>query len=579
MLLIVSVNIIAYYYATWNYVTAANFGYLNTIICIVSCIFIYSKRSIVVAITRNDFWIMLFSLVFSSSLFIGKAIYYTNISIDVNLWSVVVLISDTSVFFAYIKILFYYVNDIKIREFDSKVCKLIFGSVLRTALLILLLWFPVYLAYYPGAFCYDAWCQMNWEWSKFHPVLHTLVMKFLIYLGALISDNVGIVLYALTQMLICALTFAYVVKYLYNKGYKFFSLVSFCFYAINPVIVIFSFLTTKDILCGTFFLLFIISLYKYLEDNSIFESVIKTPRDYRKIGGVDYRCVIFGLLCCLLRNNMIYALLVSSIFYSLMYKRKKIYRLFIAIICSFFVVNNLIYPLLGVKEGDEKEKLCVPIQQIVYVYSEEYNNLTLEEKEKIEFFMPSLDVKLFNLRNADPMKACFDTETYITNKRAFWDNYILLLLKYPKDYCVAFLQLNIPYWYQYANTIDELSQLQYIEEQLFYVNDEITPIRPYKFPIIYKIYHEFASYNIPKIMSFLYVITAINVPVWIMLLSFFYCLYYGKRNELSLIILPLIFWLTFLLGPLANMRYIMPFYFLYPIFLYTIIVKKNTGLR
>ena len=134
--------------------------------------------------------------------------------------------------------------------------------------------------------------------------------------------------------------------------------------------------------------------------------------------------------------------------------------------------------------------------------------------------MPGGNIEQFNFRNADIMKASFDTETYLNNKSDFLDNYFALLLKYHKDYSVAFLNLNNPYWYQYAKTIDDLGQSPYIEEQLFCVNDDITPVRPYKLPIIYKIYHGIASYEIPKKMTFLFVFTAINVPIWLMLLSF-----------------------------------------------------------
>lgn len=560
ILLLIVVNIISFFYATWNYVSSANYDFLNTIICIISCFYIIKKRQIVLFITKKDFWALLFSIVFSSALMIGKAIYYTSLSIETNSWSIVVFLSDIILCFVYIKILFYQINKIKVSNFDSVICNWMFSSITKTTLLIMLFWLPIYLAYYPGAFCYDAWCQLNWELSKFHPVLHTFFMEICIYLGAIISDNVGIVVYALAQMTLCALAFSYIVNYFYKKGYKILSVISFLFYAINPVIVLFSFLTTKDILCGASFLVFILYLHMYIKEK---ENRIIIP------------IILFGVICCLLRNNMIHAVLVSSIIYSLLYKREKIFRLFIAIICCFFIVNNVIYPLIGVKEGDEKEKLCVPIQQISYVYNEEYDNLSQEEKEKIEFFLPGGNIESFNFRNADVMKASFDTEKYLNNKSAFWDYYIDFLLKYPKDYLVSFLNLNIPYWYQYAKTIDDLSQLPYIEEQLFYVNDDITPVRIYKFPIIYKVYHEFASYKIPSKMSFLYVFTAINIPIWLMLLSLFYCLYYAKRNELSIVILPLLFMLTFLFGPYSNMRYIIPVYFMYPLFIFTFIVQPE----
>ena len=79
MLLVITVNIIAFYYATWNYISIVNFDYFNTILCIISSVFIYSKRDIILSVTRNAFWILAFSVVFSSALLIGKAIYYTSL--------------------------------------------------------------------------------------------------------------------------------------------------------------------------------------------------------------------------------------------------------------------------------------------------------------------------------------------------------------------------------------------------------------------------------------------------------------------------------------------------------------------
>ena len=90
------------------------------------------------------------------------------------------------------------------------------GQVLLGSLLLLLLaWLPVYLAYYPGICAYDAPVQtgqiMEHYYFDHHPIVHTLLLQGMLWLGSHIfgSVNAGMACYTAAQMLLLAGSMAY----------------------------------------------------------------------------------------------------------------------------------------------------------------------------------------------------------------------------------------------------------------------------------------------------------------------------------------------------------------------------------
>ncbi len=90
------------------------------------------------------------------------------------------------------------------------------GQVFLGSLLLLLLaWLPVYLAYYPGICAYDAPVQtgqiMEHYYFDHHPIVHTLLLQGMLWLGSHIfgSVNAGMAFYTAVQMLLLAGSMAY----------------------------------------------------------------------------------------------------------------------------------------------------------------------------------------------------------------------------------------------------------------------------------------------------------------------------------------------------------------------------------
>ncbi len=141
--------------------------------------------------------------------------------------------------------------------------------------LIFLLWLPVYLAFFPGKFNYDATDQFNQlanGYNENFPKLHTVIINGILYLAheATGSYNVGIAIFTILQMLLLALSFSEILIWFYrqklNQHFVFFL---FLYYSLFPVIHILVTTTVRDIMFAGFlnyaiFLLYIMVAHKDL---------------------------------------------------------------------------------------------------------------------------------------------------------------------------------------------------------------------------------------------------------------------------------------------------------------------------
>ena len=117
--------------------------------------------------------------------------------------------------------------------------------------------------------------------------------------------------------------------------------------AANPVFHIFSLLLTKDVLFSGCFLLWVISLIDFHES-------LEYEGSAEKYQG---RIAVLSLLCCLLRNNMIYVVAVYIAVLFLYKLRITVYRGLCISVVLFWIITKIVYPSLGVAEGNVKEKL------------------------------------------------------------------------------------------------------------------------------------------------------------------------------------------------------------------------------
>lgn len=433
---------------------------------------------------------------------------------------------------------------------------------------------PFYLAYFPGIMAYDFPIQMEQiftsAYNTHHPLFHTLLLEGCIRLGELIfaSQNAGIALYTALQLIMLSVAFAYMM-------YTFFELkariigkllleVFFILYSFNGFM---SVSITKDVIFTGFLIIYICSLILLLNG--------KNKKCYEAL-------MITGALgVCIFRNNGLYALIVVVIAelvacMAVSEKRKLYVRILIESMGSLAVALILlkgISTVTNATEGDKREMLSVPIQQIARVMVYHGDEVTLDEKNLIDNFILYEAYNDYNPVISDPCKGKTNTSIILQDTSRFIKTYFSLFKKYPGDYVNAFLALIGGYvspldqsfremevdgkvitrnYIQYASTysdeaygddIHEASLLPGLKARMdaYALNDGF-----YK-PVIRLIY-------IPGMI------------LWIYLLIFADAV--DKRDGKRIIPLMFVagFFLTLFLGPTMHLRYLYPLIAVLPVF-------------
>lgn len=330
-----------------------------------------------------------------------------------------------------------------------------YGSVF---LFIMVCWSPWLIIYYPGSVNWDMTNQLAEYFglsnmSNHHPVLSTLIMGTIVETGEKILDyNFGAFLYILFQAILCSLTYAYIIKFLKTVGCsKTVIGIVTLFYGLVPLWGGCAQFGDKDIVfCGIFVSFAIIN---YLV---IFE--------YADIKNLKVLLLYFltGLVSCLLRNNVIYIVIISVPFivFSIC-KGKKLCilkALLVMIICTMWV-NNLVLPHLNVRSASSKEAFSLMFQQTARVVKYEKEKLSEEEYKAINGV---LDIETIGEKYipylSDPVKATYkiggaENESELRN--AYLKTWAKMFFKYPKLYIEAALELSSGYYCFIPEIIDE----------------------------------------------------------------------------------------------------------------------------
>lgn len=427
-----------------------------------------------------------------------------------------------------------------------------------------LMWIPCYLAYYPGIFEYDMYIQTYQAGGVIpitlhHPFLHTLYWKLCLQAG----ESMGIepiTLYSVTQMLLFSAILARIIWHFMKKNVRdWLIIVMICFFALNPVIAIFSMIPTKDVLFSAFLLTAVFEIYRFVSE----------PMEYcRKITNYIW-LALSVLLSCLFRNNAMYVFLLCIPFFVVIYRKqwKSVLILFVAPVIAFLFLNGVVFPGMGVEGGDSKEMLSVPLQQIALVAATHDDELSDETKSEISQYIPYDELASnYNPRFADPMKGRFLTDQFDEDKGGFIKVWFSLLCEYPKDYISAFLSLNLPYWYPDASSIDPYSQRAYIETGIT-ETDVYTFERDSKIPWLLDLYEKVADYSAFAKKPIVANLFSIATPFWILLICAVIFLAQERKNMVLVLLPGLFLWLTFMAGPVSNFRYILPSFMQYPLLL------------
>lgn len=441
--------------------------------------------------------------------------------------------------------------------------------------LIFVSWIPAYLILYPGVLSYDMIAQVGSALGEIninhHPILHTWLIRVFMNLGnALFSAyEYGIGLLSLLQMLILSYALAHLVMLLKKMNVPilivmFTAFLSAAWY-MNACL---SVTMIKDTLHAAFLVLFACH----------FVEIATNPLEYSRQRKNLVLLPVVSFFMCAFRNNGVYiyifcfaVLLVLRI--SQIKKAKSFVALIVVILLPVFmykIYTGPVFDALGIRQGEVREALSVPIQQLQRVAVKKTDELTGEQRALMDYYIDNLEwrewapCRQYDPFFADPAKSSFYSERYNEDPTAFWKFYLQIGIQFPKEYIVAFLSNTLGYWYPGYYGYSYVMYENYAPE-VFAVPLERKSILDIE--ILKQYYESVCSSDFWRETPALRLFFVSGFAPWFLFYAMI--LAWRKRGFFTRVLplfLPLIAqYGIMLLSPMSSFRYSWPFYLMLPI--------------
>ncbi len=565
---IVIISFLATYFLKYVINFEEEITYTNSIVSLivfVSFIYLLKKTFIRENIEKIKSACFL-GIMFSTFLVIGNSID-TNSTVEYgNIQVYLAIIFISFVIDALIVQLYKLIEKFEKRKNKEKISKLNANKKQLIAFLIIVVcWIPVFLAAYPGYFCYDAYDEflqyLEERITTWHPPIHVFILGFIIthIANATYSFNIAIALYLFFQMLLIAGCFTYCISFLekYNIS-KMIRIISVLYYALFPVVVMYAMCSTKD---AIFSALAIVSIIMAIEALLNKEEFINSKSKQIKFVMVMFLAIIF-------RNNAIYAYIPFLIIFAIAMKNKKILISIVSLIILYLIYIQIIYNVLQVSRTYNSEAFSVPLQQIARVYNYNYESLTKEELDTIYEYTTDKQLKEYLPECSDKIKDL----VYLGNMgySRFFKLWFEIGLKNPGMYIDSFLENTLGFWYP-DTIIDgynkKAPKLYGEETSYFAAMCEPPGEEDSKIPWLRDIYYNISRYTDINKIPVISMLFSLGAMVWGLFICIGYNIY--KKRKKIVISLSIIFflWLTVLLGPMVLVRYVLILFFGFPLIL------------
>ena len=435
------------------------------------------------------------------------------------------------------------------------------------AALLFLCWLPCLAASYPGFFNYDVSGQLSQamhsgvSYNSHHPLLHTLIVGKIITWGYRLSGQeeltIGILLYSLFQMGFCAAVFTYFIRFLLRMtGRIIIALLALLYYAFFPVIVMYTMSTTKDVMCSGVLLYSMVTLYCLLEDP---ERFFRSP----------VRCtglVLSFAAACLLRKNVIYAVLLLAMVMILFWKgyRCRSILVFGSILAVYVIGSQGMLLALDAQAGGISEAFSVPIQQIARVYHKYGENGFAPGALELMNQVRNAGVwKNYNPLFADPVKNHIDFAPVKAEPGKYLKLWAKTGIRYPKEYIMSFLENTYQAWYPGTSIINEPGSG---ETCYFDINMSMDMERYSKNSKLLGFYEKLSREHYYQKIPVIRLLFSVGAMFWVALIVFGYGLWRRDRCILYPMVLVLALCLTNLFGPVVLVRYYLILFYGFPVF-------------
>lgn len=455
------------------------------------------------------------------------------------------------ILFIYIQIPTIYNNHINKNSSLTDMPK-IFNKLYKIWLFIFICWLPYFILLYPGYVFWDTVWQIEQLFSKMLNTHHPLVTTFYLYFIKFyynISHN-GILSLALYVLLFQMLPLSFIYAYMINKVSQ--------IYNINKIVVIFlilfaalypanpltSILIEKSIIFIIFFILFMIKVVDLVENKELLKN-----KKYM----IEF--IIIGIILCLTRNNVIYGIIVVVPFMLLFARkyRKYIFITFAGIFIGYILLNTAFVKMTGASKGAFSESMSMPVQQLARVYKYNKTELTEDEIKFIEKMMANKDaLNLYEPKLSNNVK--FNTNSNFFKTKEFIVGYIKLGLKYPGTYLNSIFIMTSAILYPFENSfwqeglwyrIIDINQLKINEYDLNKHKQKL--IQDYMLNKQYRV-----KDNNSLMMFFLF---NQSFLFYALIFVFMYFIYKKLYKYNFILLIPLGYTATLLLGPIIYYRY------------------------
>lgn len=424
---------------------------------------------------KKRFTVEMLTLIASTSLFTGTAIYKYE-SLDILFLGKIQCVKSFIIVGGYY-LFFQKLFTIMTNEYDKlmnnrKTCfsihffeKKYVGLLVFITLLVL--WGGTLFVYYPAMFMGDTedilYMAFNYPTgltdsvllprkgvylTNHHPVLYTgfvrIIMDIVRKFGG--GDIYSIFICAIVQCVVSAGILSYSCIYCARELKKpcvaTFALI---FWAICPWISKYAIMISKDTLFAGFILLFGVNLHGLLN------SAKKTKYSF----GV----LLPALMVLLLRKNGLYIVQFTFIFLLFLYRKywKQWFVYIVLIILIQFGFSNIILPAAGIADGSVREALSIPFQQTARYIQKYGDEVTEQEREAVNAVL-RYDVlaKIYLSDVSDPVKDTFRIDADNKDLINYFKVWFAMFWKHPGTYVAATMSNYYGYFYPIVNDVQKL---------------------------------------------------------------------------------------------------------------------------
>lgn len=428
------------------------------------------------------------------------------------------------------------------------------------AVFLLVAWTPALLAEWPGIYAYDAIPQML-QWTRqapltsHYPLLDNVFLASTLAMGRSLfgSDNAGLLIHSIIQMVILAVLLAYVANFIarrWSRTAQICAVLVFAFYPFNAVFAIST--TTRDTIYGGLLLVFMTQTLHICDDPAAF------AKSWPRIIGYGANAFLLAVL----RSTGVYVLLVFFVILLIAYRPilMALLKALVIVIVAMVIYTVPIYALVGVGPADKDEPFSVPAQQISRALMTDWDGIDPADRQLAISYIPNYAA--YQPFSTDPVRDTINVELIQDDPGAFLSLWARIGASAPTAYADGWLVTNAAFWYpsyNYSVNFIEIDNQSVATSFPWLTNVDLPDIRREVLVPAFDTYFrqlclgmEFRKFPV------LPLVLGAAAPVWLIVAVGSSVCIARRWTSLPVLILAFGTWAMYLLGPVGLTRYIYP---------------------